>query len=74
MEEIKYIFGVKILGNQKICKVYVNLQKYVENVLKMFGMKDCKPLASPLDSNCKFTRDMSPQIPRDINIIKKICF
>lgn len=62
LEEIHYILDVQIIRNQKICKIYPNQQKYMENVLERFGMKDCKPLPISLDSNNKLSRHMSPQI------------
>ena len=72
LEEIHYILGVQILRNRKIRKIYLSQQKYVENVLERFGMKDCKPLATPLDSNSKLTRDMSPQNPEEVAEMKEI--
>jgi transposase InsO family protein len=72
LEEIHYILGVQILRNRKIRKIYLSQQKYVENVLERFGMKDCKPLATPLDSNSKLTRDMSPQNPEEVEEMKEI--
>lgn len=35
-------------------------------------MIDCKPLATSLDSNSKFSRDMSQKIPEEIKEMKEI--
>ena len=35
-------------------------------------MEDYKPLATPLDSNSKLSRDMSPRIPEEVEAIKDV--
>ena len=41
----------------------IHQERYIEELLARFGMKECKPRASPLDSYIKF--DIDKTIPRD---------
>ena len=52
--------------------IYLSQQKYVENILERFGMEHCKPLATPLDSNSKLSRNLNPQIPEEIEAMKNV--
>ena len=66
LEEIHYILGMQITRDREKHMISLSQQKYLENILQRFGMEDCKPLATPLDSNSKLSRDMSPQIPKEV--------
>jgi hypothetical protein len=36
---------------------YVKETKYIREMLKRFGMEDCKPITTPMQTNCKLRKD-----------------
>lgn len=70
--EIHYILDMQVTRNRENCIISLNQQKYLENILQRFGMKDCKTLATPLDSNSKLSSDMSPQNPEEVEAMKNV--
>ena len=54
--EINYCLGMQIKRdrNEKVLKI--SQKAYLENVLKKFGMQDCKPISTPLESNARFEK------------------
>ena len=39
--------------------------KYIEKLLKRFGMLDVKPVKNPVAAHFQFSKDLSPQIDED---------
>ena len=37
-------------------RIYLKQHNCIENVLERFGMKDCKPVSTLIESNCKLSR------------------
>jgi hypothetical protein len=46
--------------------------KYIEDILKKFGMQNCRPISTPMDVNVKLTKNMCPQTQEEIDEIKDI--
>ena len=54
--ELRYFLGVKIIQNQRTGEVWIGQPVYGETVLQRFGMKDAKPVHTPLDTSTKLTK------------------
>ena len=48
---IHYFLGLEVWQNPE--GIFLNQGKYVVEVLKRFDMLECKPMATPMDSNLK---------------------
>ena len=51
---MKHFIGMQV--KQKLRKMFISQEKYTDDLLKKFPMKDCKPLAQPMVLNKKVTR------------------
>ncbi|MDF3675375.1 reverse transcriptase domain-containing protein [Enterobacter hormaechei] len=61
--EIKFFFGLQI--QQKKDGIYITQSKYIKEILKKFGMEDCKPVGTPMCTGLKFTKeDESKEVDR----------
>jgi hypothetical protein len=56
LEELNYCLGVEFARDRAVRTITMNQAKYVEEVLKRFGMEDCKPIGTPLDTKVKFVK------------------
>ena len=54
----KFLLGIHIMHN--LAKQTISHQ-YVINILKHFGMSDCKPVLTPMEPNLSLTSDMHPK-------------
>lgn len=41
---------------QKKCEIFISQEKYMDDLLKMFNMCDCKPMFAPMRLNEKLKR------------------
>ncbi|KAK3880875.1 hypothetical protein Pcinc_014673 [Petrolisthes cinctipes] len=56
--ELQYFLGVKVVQDTVKGQIWIDQPLYIENILKMFGMEDSKPVETPADPNqkvCKAT-------------------
>ena len=53
--EVHFILGMKISRNREKGILSIDQRAYLEAVLRKFGMQDCKPTYTPVDSGAKFT-------------------
>jgi len=60
----KYILGVQLIRSEDGA-VKLSQETYAKDVLKRFGMADCKSVVSPLDPNKVLTKEMGPQTEED---------
>ena len=37
--------------------IFLSQQKYLKNILKKYGMEDCKPVTTPMITGCKLCAD-----------------
>jgi hypothetical protein len=56
MEELKYILGFQIKQLQK--GTFISQTKYIQDILKKFGMKNAKPMKTPMGTNGHLGLDM----------------
>lgn len=49
--ELKHFLGLEIEETKK--GMFLGQQKYTRDLLKRFGMMDCKPISTPIDANVK---------------------
>ncbi|XP_068730639.1 uncharacterized protein [Montipora capricornis] len=61
MGELKYFLGMQVI--QEDGKVWIGQPSYTENILKKFGMENCKAVATPADPNSKLTQADSDNVP-----------
>ena len=53
--ELNYLLGMVITRDRTKRVLTIDQNLYLRNVLQRFGMEDCKPVATPLDSGAKFS-------------------
>jgi len=58
--EANNILGMKIIRDRKNKKLWLSQEDYVNKVLKRFNMNKAKPVATPLASHFKLSKDMCP--------------
>jgi transposase InsO family protein len=54
--EAHYVLGIQIDRNRAARTLTISQCEYVHNVLERFGMTDCKPVVTPLESSVKLTK------------------
>ena len=53
--ELSFFLGLQICQrNQGIC---ISQTKYISEMLKRFGMEDCKPVITPMQTSCNLSKD-----------------
>ena len=55
--EAHYLLGMSIKRNRSEGTMFLSQPKYVENVLKRFGMESCNPVSTPLEVGVKFSKN-----------------
>lgn len=70
--EISSYLGIGIKRDRKNRCLTLNQTKYIEDILKKYGIENCRPLSTPIDVNSKLTKDMCPEIQEDIDEMKDI--
>jgi hypothetical protein len=38
-------------------RIFISQTKYIIEMLKKFGMEDCKPITTPMQTSCKLSKD-----------------
>lgn len=56
MQELKNFLGMRIQNNMAEGTLLLNQSKYIFALLKRFGMDNCKPTSTPLESNLKMEK------------------
>ena len=54
--ELIYFLGVKIVQDRKAGAIWIGQPIYTEGILEKYGMKNCKPVATPADAGLKLTK------------------
>lgn len=58
---LHYFLGIEVY--QEPGEIFISQQKYAKEILKAFGMDDCKPIATPMEVNAKLSmEDTSPPV------------
>jgi hypothetical protein len=53
--ELSFFLGLQIRQNNQ--EIFISQTKYIREVLKRFGMEDCKPVIPPMQTSCKLSKD-----------------
>lgn len=52
--DLSYCIGIHVERDRKKGIIYLDQKKYILEVLKKYGMSDCKSVRTPMDTNTKF--------------------
>jgi hypothetical protein len=53
--ELSFFLGLQI--HQINQGIFISQTKYIIEMLKRFGMEDCKPVITPMQTSCKLRKD-----------------
>jgi hypothetical protein len=53
--ELSFFLGFRIC--QRNQEIFISQSKYIKEMLNRFGTKDCKPVNTPMQTNCKLSKD-----------------
>jgi hypothetical protein len=53
--ELSFFLGLQI--RQRNQGIFISQTKYIIEMLKRFGMEDCKPVITPMQTSCKLSKD-----------------
>ena len=53
--ELKFFLGLQI--SQLNNGIFISQSKYIKEMLKKFGMEDCKLVSTPIITGCKLSKD-----------------
>ncbi len=56
MGALHYFLGVKFIQDQTTGNAWMGQQSYTENILKRYGMQDCKTIRTPVDTSTKLVK------------------
>ena len=72
MGEVKYILGMLVKRNRERGKMTISQPKYLEGILKRFGMEQCKPVSTPLEPGKHLQELPDDENPTNINEYQKL--
>lgn len=55
---VKKCFGIQFIQNEKDHSVQLTQRDYLDNLLEVFGMTDCKTANTPIETNCTLRRQI----------------
>jgi hypothetical protein len=53
--ELSFFLRLQIRQNNQ--EIFISQTKYIREMLKRFGMEDCKPVIIPMQTSCKLSKD-----------------
>jgi hypothetical protein len=53
--ELSLFMGLQI--HQRNQGIFISQMKYIREMIKSFGMEDCKPVITPMQTSCKLSKD-----------------
>ena len=60
LRQMHYFLGLEVWRNLE--EIFLSQGKYAVEILKRFGMMDCKPMTTPMTTNLKLLSDTSLEI------------
>jgi hypothetical protein len=72
--ELHYCLGVEFVRDQAARTITMSQAKYMEEVLKRFGMEDCKPIGTPLDAKVKFVKLTNEEYDADASRMGSVLY
>jgi hypothetical protein len=70
----KQILGMRITRDKKNHKLTLSQGEYIEKVLERFGMRDAKPVSTPLANHFKLSKEMCPKTQEEIDYMSKVLY
>ena len=70
--EAHYCLGIQIIRDRQKGIIEINQAKYIEDVLKRFGMENSKPVATPMQTGTKLSKSMSPVTKEEIDEMENV--
>jgi hypothetical protein len=59
--EMSFLGELNLFLGLQICQcdkgIFISQTKYIREMLKKFGMEDCKPMSTPMQTSCKLSKD-----------------
>ena len=68
--KIKHFLGLRISQNDD--GISVDQEMFIQNVLRRFGMEDCKPKKTPAEMNLKLERSSEPRSDIDVTAYRSL--
>jgi hypothetical protein len=53
--ELSFFLGLQICQSNQV--IFISQTKYIREMLKRFGMEDCKLVITPMQTSCKLSKD-----------------
>ena len=72
MGEAKHLLGMLIKRDRERGKMTISQTKYLESILKRFGMEQCKPVSTPLEPGKHFQGLLEDENPTNTNEYQKL--
>jgi hypothetical protein len=60
MGPVSLFLGLDVVRDRAAHKLWLGQPRYIDSMLKQFGMADCKPRVAPLDTGLQLDRDGEP--------------
>jgi hypothetical protein len=70
--EVQFCLGIQITRNRPERTIRISQTKYIEDMLSKFNMQDCKAVGTPLDTNTKLSKSMSPKSHEEAEEMKGV--
>ena len=64
--QVHYLLGMSIQRERESKILTISQKSYLENILKQFGMQDCKPVSTPLEPGKKYDKLQDDRDPVDV--------
>ena len=64
--QVHYLLGMSIQRERESKILTISQKSYLENILKRFGMQDCKPVSTPLEPGKKYDKLQDDRDPVDV--------
>jgi hypothetical protein len=55
LEELSFFLGLHIRQSNQ--EIFISQTKHIREMLKRFGIEDCKPVTTPMQTSCKLSKD-----------------
>jgi hypothetical protein len=55
LRELSFFMGLQIRQSNQ--GIFISQTNYIREMLKRFGMEDCKPVITPMQTNCELSKD-----------------
>ena len=56
MGGLHYFLGIKVVCDCKNGNIWIGQQSYIQDILRKYGMEDCKTIWTPVDSSTKLVK------------------